>query len=111
MGELDKKHKKEVEDKVESVKRSISNKADMDFRGHEEIFSEPGGVMDFEEERVRPKRVYAVPAFLSKGVTLYHERAVAVVQLMCLTPCWLMSTKGFLLWETSSSRPHSPFVL
>ncbi|GAB2232323.1 hypothetical protein Droror1_Dr00011355 [Drosera rotundifolia] len=56
MGELDKKHKKEVEDKVESVKKSISNKADMDFRGHEEIFSEPGGVMDFEEERVRPKR-------------------------------------------------------
>lgn len=30
--------------------------ADVDFRGHEEIFSESGGVMDYEEDRGRPKR-------------------------------------------------------
>lgn len=31
--------------------------ADIDFRGHEEIYSEPGGVMDYEEDRGgRPKR-------------------------------------------------------
>ncbi|GAB4844288.1 COP9 signalosome complex subunit 7 [Ancistrocladus abbreviatus] len=55
MSELDKKHRKEVEDKVEEVKKSLTHKADVDFRGHEEIYSEPGGVMDFED-RVRPKR-------------------------------------------------------
>ncbi|XP_052194199.1 COP9 signalosome complex subunit 7-like isoform X1 [Diospyros lotus] len=56
MSELDKKHRKEVEEKVEEVKKSISLKADIDFRGHEEIYSEPGGVMDYEEDRSRPKR-------------------------------------------------------
>lgn len=30
--------------------------ADIDFRGHEEICSESGGVMDYEEDRSRPKR-------------------------------------------------------
>lgn len=30
--------------------------ADSDFRGHEEIYSESGGVMDYEEDRSRPKR-------------------------------------------------------
>lgn len=30
--------------------------ADIDFRGHGEIYSEPGGVMDHEEDRSRPKR-------------------------------------------------------
>lgn len=56
MSELDKKHQKEVEDRVEEVKKSLSLKADVDFRGHEEIYSEPGGVMDYEEDRSRPKR-------------------------------------------------------
>ncbi|KAK9015383.1 hypothetical protein V6N11_006493 [Hibiscus sabdariffa] len=56
MSELDKKHRKEVEDRVEEVKKSISVKADVDFRGLEEIYSEPGGVMDYEEDRIRPKR-------------------------------------------------------
>ncbi|KAL5795037.1 hypothetical protein ACOSP7_003631 [Xanthoceras sorbifolium] len=56
MNELDKKHQKDVEDKVEEVKKSLSQKGDVDFRGHEEIYSEPGGVMDFEEDRSRPKR-------------------------------------------------------
>ncbi|XP_043697627.1 COP9 signalosome complex subunit 7-like isoform X1 [Telopea speciosissima] len=58
MSELDKKHRKEVEDKVDEVKKSLSVKADMEFRGHEEmIYSEPGGVvMDYEEDRSRPKR-------------------------------------------------------
>ncbi|KAK6918650.1 hypothetical protein RJ641_017072 [Dillenia turbinata] len=73
MSELDKKHHKEVEDRMEEVKKSLSIKsmcltyfvaevtpckqaADVDFRGHEEIYSEPGGVMDYEEDRSRPKR-------------------------------------------------------
>ncbi|KAI9181016.1 hypothetical protein LWI28_010379 [Acer negundo] len=56
MNELDKKHRKDVEDKVEEVKKSLSQKADVDLRGHEEIYSEPGGVMDYEEDRSRPKR-------------------------------------------------------
>ncbi|PPD73504.1 hypothetical protein GOBAR_DD29580 [Gossypium barbadense] len=75
MSELDKKHRKDVEDKVEEVKKSVAVKicwsmwltyvvaevthckqADLDFRGIEEIYSEPGGVMDYEEDRIRPKR-------------------------------------------------------
>ncbi|KAJ7950788.1 COP9 signalosome complex subunit 7-like protein [Quillaja saponaria] len=51
MSELDNRHRKDVED----VKKSLV-KADNDFRGHEEISSESGGVMDFEEDRSRPKR-------------------------------------------------------
>ncbi|XP_062073205.1 COP9 signalosome complex subunit 7 isoform X1 [Humulus lupulus] len=56
VNDLDKKHKKDVEDRVEEVKKSLSLKADIEFRGHEEVFSEPGGVMDYEEDRSRPKR-------------------------------------------------------
>ncbi|KAH6779704.1 Proteasome component domain protein [Perilla frutescens var. hirtella] len=56
MSEIDKKHSKEVEDRAEEVKKTLSLKADVEFRGHEEIFSEHGGVMDFEEDRSRPKR-------------------------------------------------------
>ncbi|KAK8474755.1 hypothetical protein V6N11_008839 [Hibiscus sabdariffa] len=57
MSELDKKHRKEVEDRVEEVKKSISTKqAEVDFRGLEDIYSEPAGVMDYEEDRSRPKR-------------------------------------------------------
>ncbi|XP_031483251.1 COP9 signalosome complex subunit 7 isoform X2 [Nymphaea colorata] len=52
MGELEKKHRKEVEDRIDEVKKNL--KADMDLRGHEE-YSEPG-VMDYEEDRSRPKR-------------------------------------------------------
>ncbi|MED6160120.1 COP9 signalosome complex subunit 7 [Stylosanthes scabra] len=55
MSEVDKKHRKDVEEKVEEVKKSLY-KADIDFRGHEEICSESGGVMDYEEDRIRPKR-------------------------------------------------------
>ncbi|KAK4752322.1 hypothetical protein SAY87_021120 [Trapa incisa] len=55
MGELDKKHRKDVEDRVEEIKKVLSLKAD-DLRTHEEIYSEPGGVMDYEEDRNRPKR-------------------------------------------------------
>ncbi|KAL3537075.1 hypothetical protein ACH5RR_000441 [Cinchona calisaya] len=54
--ELDKKHHKDVEERVEEVKKSLTLKADIDFRGHEEIYSESGGVMDYEEDRGRPKR-------------------------------------------------------
>ncbi|KVH97176.1 hypothetical protein Ccrd_000725 [Cynara cardunculus var. scolymus] len=54
MSELDKKHKKENEERLEEVKNALSLKADMDFRGHG-IFSEPGGVMDYDEDR-RSKR-------------------------------------------------------
>lgn len=58
MSELDKKHRKEVEDKLEDMKKNLSGKADTDYRGHEEIlYSEAGGgVMEYEEERTRPKR-------------------------------------------------------
>ncbi|WOL07612.1 COP9 signalosome complex subunit 7 isoform X2 [Canna indica] len=52
--EANKLHKKEILDKVEEVKKSL--KADLELRGHEEIFSESGGMMDYEEDRVRPKR-------------------------------------------------------
>ncbi|KAI9094527.1 hypothetical protein K1719_026647 [Acacia pycnantha] len=55
MSELDKKHKKDVEEKAEEMKKFIF-KADIDLRGHEEINSESGGVMDYEEDRSRPKR-------------------------------------------------------
>ncbi|KAF6146126.1 hypothetical protein GIB67_015564 [Kingdonia uniflora] len=51
--EMNKKHQKDVEDRMEAAKKS-SNKEDLDIRGHEEIFS-GGGVMDYEE-RSRPKR-------------------------------------------------------
>ncbi|KAI3741721.1 hypothetical protein L1987_59395 [Smallanthus sonchifolius] len=54
--ELDKKHKKEAEERMEEVKKTLSLKADVDFRGHEEMFPEPGGVMDYDEDRSRPKR-------------------------------------------------------
>eukprot|EP00257_Ricinus_communis_P024294 XP_015584465.1 COP9 signalosome complex subunit 7 isoform X1 [Ricinus communis] len=56
MSELDKRHRKDVEDKVEEVKKTLSLKADIEFRGHEEIYSESSGVMDYEEDRSRPKR-------------------------------------------------------
>ncbi|XP_009389096.2 COP9 signalosome complex subunit 7 isoform X1 [Musa acuminata AAA Group] len=55
MSETNKKHKKEIEDKVEEVKKSLKQ-ADLDLRGHEESFSESGGMMDYEEDRIRPKR-------------------------------------------------------
>ncbi|XP_077235324.1 COP9 signalosome complex subunit 7-like isoform X2 [Tasmannia lanceolata] len=55
MSELDKKHRKEIEDKVEDVKKNL--KADFELRGNEEIaYAEHGGVMDYEEDRSRPKR-------------------------------------------------------
>ncbi|KAL5197184.1 hypothetical protein ABZP36_000696 [Zizania latifolia] len=54
MSEANKKHQKEFEDKVEEAKKSI--KADIDLRGHDDFLSEPGGIMDFEEDRIRSKR-------------------------------------------------------
>ncbi|KAJ0961867.1 hypothetical protein J5N97_029695 [Dioscorea zingiberensis] len=55
MSEADKRHHKEIEDRVEDVKKSL--KADLDLRGHEEMmYSEVGGLMDYEEDRARPKR-------------------------------------------------------
>lgn len=32
--------------------------ADNDLRGHDDFLSESGGIMDFEEDRIRPKRYY-----------------------------------------------------
>ncbi|XBI91222.1 hypothetical protein VPH35_028596 [Triticum aestivum] len=52
--ELNKKHQKEFEDRVEEAKKSV--KADNDLRGHDDFLSESGGIMDFEEDRIRPKR-------------------------------------------------------
>ncbi|KAL3615532.1 hypothetical protein CASFOL_041193 [Castilleja foliolosa] len=73
MAEIDKKHKKEMDGRVEDVKMSLSGfrllnnkpsikvkvtnceqEADNDFRLHEEIFSRHGGLMD--QDRIRPKR-------------------------------------------------------
>ncbi|WJX77238.1 COP9 signalosome complex subunit 7, variant 2 [Trifolium repens] len=89
MSEIDKKHRKDVEEKVDEVKKTLfkailcnlkcllffmigiylstcltyivaevthCKQGDIDFRGHEEICSESGGVMDYEEDRSRPKR-------------------------------------------------------
>lgn len=43
---------------VSYVVAEVTNckQADAEFRGHQEVFSEHGGVMDFEEDRSRPKR-------------------------------------------------------
>ncbi|ONM19275.1 COP9 signalosome complex subunit 7 [Zea mays] len=54
MSDVNKKHRKEFEDRVEEAKKSI--KADIDIRGHDDYLSESVGIMDFEEDRVRPKR-------------------------------------------------------
>ncbi|CAA7410979.1 unnamed protein product [Spirodela intermedia] len=55
MSEEHKKHRKDIEEKVDEMKKSL--KADLDLRGNAEIlYSEPGGVMDYEEDRARPKR-------------------------------------------------------
>uniref|UniRef100_A0A1J3CQB7 COP9 signalosome complex subunit 7 n=1 Tax=Noccaea caerulescens TaxID=107243 RepID=A0A1J3CQB7_NOCCA len=56
MSEVDSSNRKQVEERVEEVKKSRSMKADAELRGHEETFGEPSGVMDYEEERSRPKR-------------------------------------------------------
>lgn len=57
MSEMDKKHRKEIEEKAEEAKKAISFKADIDYRGNEDIFSEPGGmIIDYEEDRGRSKR-------------------------------------------------------
>ncbi|KAL0703031.1 hypothetical protein Bca4012_069456 [Brassica carinata] len=55
-GQMDKKHRKEAEEGVEEVKRSLSMKGDVDSKGHKEMFGEPSGVMDCEEDGIRPKR-------------------------------------------------------
>nr|GEX53350.1 hypothetical protein [Tanacetum cinerariifolium] len=54
MSELDKKHKKENEERLEEAKNVLSLKADFDFQGHGH-FAEPGGVMEFNQDR-RSKR-------------------------------------------------------
>jgi len=36
--------------------------ADIDIRGHDDFLSESGGIMDFEEDRIRPKRRRQPPA-------------------------------------------------
>ncbi|KAK8916320.1 COP9 signalosome complex subunit 7 [Platanthera zijinensis] len=62
MSDVDKKHRKEIEDKVEDLKKTI--KADLDLRGHEEIlFSDSGGLLEYEEDRVRSKR-YLSPTYI-----------------------------------------------
>ncbi|XP_008651512.1 COP9 signalosome complex subunit 7 isoform X1 [Zea mays] len=55
MSDVNKKHQKEFEDRVEEAKKSIKQ-ADIDIRGHDDYLSESVGIMDFEEDRVRPKR-------------------------------------------------------
>nr|XP_024383950.1 COP9 signalosome complex subunit 7-like isoform X3 [Physcomitrium patens] len=56
MSEQDRRHKKEVEDKAEEMRKSI--KAEMELRGQQDVvYSEAGALMDFvDEDRSRPKR-------------------------------------------------------
>lgn len=56
MSDIDKKHKKEVDERVEELKKTLSLKADLEHRVHGDLFTEHGGVMDFEEDRSRSKR-------------------------------------------------------
>ncbi|CAH8391731.1 unnamed protein product [Eruca vesicaria subsp. sativa] len=55
MSEMDKKHRKETEG-VEELKKSLSMKGDIGGRGHNEMFGEPSGVMNYQEDGMRPKR-------------------------------------------------------
>ncbi|KAM7275975.1 hypothetical protein ACFE04_017841 [Oxalis oulophora] len=48
--EYNKKHQKDFEDKVEDVKKSLTHKAE-----HMEVFSQHGGVMNFEAHQTRSK--------------------------------------------------------
>ncbi|CAI0548397.1 unnamed protein product [Linum tenue] len=79
MSEADKKHRKDVEDRVEEVKKSLSLKADADFRGHEEMYSETGGVMDYEEDRSRPKRYF---------ISNLHEAASHILKKITVDWTW-----------------------
>jgi COP9 signalosome complex subunit 7 len=57
MSDQDRRHKKEVEDKAEEIRKTI--KAEMELRGQQDVvYSEAGAlVMDYvEEDRSRPKR-------------------------------------------------------
>jgi hypothetical protein len=65
--------------------------ADIDFRGHEEIYSEPGGVMDYEEDRSRPKRYFFTSILV---VTSMHALSSCRYQLMV----WGISIIK-LVWE------------
>ncbi|GER31162.1 COP9 complex subunit 7a [Striga asiatica] len=58
MNEIDKKHKKEVEEKVDEVKKTLSLKANAKYRGYyEELYFEHDRVMGSEENRsIRYKR-------------------------------------------------------
>jgi hypothetical protein len=42
--------------------------ADIDLRGHDDFLSESGGMMDFEEDRIRPKRYYIIG-----HLVLFHQ--------------------------------------
>lgn len=60
MSELDKKHKKENDERLEEAKNALSLKqADVDFRGHG-LFAEPGGVMDYDEDRRSKRRRHPI---------------------------------------------------
>ncbi|KAF3594536.1 hypothetical protein DY000_02023831 [Brassica cretica] len=56
MSEMDKKHRKEAEEGVEELKKSLSTKGDIGSRGHNEMFGEPSGVMNYKEDGMRSKR-------------------------------------------------------
>ncbi|KAH0918212.1 hypothetical protein HID58_025872 [Brassica napus] len=56
MSEMDKKHRKEAEEGVEELKKSLSMKGDFGSRGHNEMFGEPSGVMNYKEDGMRSKR-------------------------------------------------------
>lgn len=56
-----------------------------DFRGHEEICSEPGGVMDYEEDRTRPKRYFFAVCrlyWLSCRQKIYYDEVVPLIMFL-----------------------------
>ncbi|XP_040366639.1 COP9 signalosome complex subunit 7 isoform X2 [Rosa chinensis] len=55
--ELNATHQKEVKDRVEEVKKSLShNRLPREYRVEDFMFGEPAGLMDYEEDRTRMKR-------------------------------------------------------
>ncbi|KAJ4889620.1 COP9 signalosome complex subunit 7 [Raphanus sativus] len=56
MSEMDKKHRKEAEEGVEELKKSLSMKGDFGSRGHHEMFGEPSGMMNYQGDGMRSKR-------------------------------------------------------
>jgi hypothetical protein len=55
--------------------------ADIDFRGHEEICAESGGVMDYEEDRSRPKRWFEKISYQSSIWSIILTKLIFYVEI------------------------------